>query len=65
MPTVSVIYGDTSKSVNIEQGGILGEAIAASGLPLEQPCAGKGTCGLCKVLIEKGASPPDTIEYST
>jgi len=62
MPTVSVIYGDTIKSVNIEQGGILGEAIAASGLPLEQPCAGKGTCGLCKVLIEKGASPPDKIE---
>jgi uncharacterized 2Fe-2S/4Fe-4S cluster protein (DUF4445 family) len=62
MPTVSIIYGETIKSVNIEQGGILGEAIAASGLPLEQPCAGKGTCGLCKVLIEKGASPPDKIE---
>ncbi|MGB7116055.1 MAG: ASKHA domain-containing protein [Anaerolineales bacterium] len=62
MPTVSVIYGDTIKSVNIEQGGILGEAIVTSGLPLEQPCAGKGTCGLCKVLIEKGASPPDKIE---
>ena len=62
MPTVSVIYGDTIKSTNIDQGGILGEAIAASGLPLEQPCAGKGTCGLCKVLIEKGASPPDKIE---
>ena len=62
MPTVSIIYGETIKSVNIEQGGILGEAIAASGLPFEQPCAGKGTCGLCKVLIEKGASPPDKIE---
>jgi len=62
MPTVSVIYGDTIKTVNIEQGKFLGEAIATSGLPLEQPCAGKGTCGLCKVLIEKGASPPDKIE---
>ena len=33
-----------------------------SGLPLEQPCAGRGTCGKCKVLVEQGAAPPDEIE---
>jgi uncharacterized 2Fe-2S/4Fe-4S cluster protein (DUF4445 family) len=43
-------------------GTILGDAIAASELPLEQPCAGRGTCGKCKVLIETGASPPDAVE---
>ena len=37
MPTVSVIYGETIKSVNIEQGGILGEAIAASGFRSNSP----------------------------
>jgi uncharacterized 2Fe-2S/4Fe-4S cluster protein (DUF4445 family) len=31
-------------------------------LPLEQPCAGRGTCGKCKVLVEAGLAPPDEIE---
>src|SRR5512143_3302706 len=62
MPTVTVIYGETIKEVEVSPGVTLGEAIAVTGLPLEQPCAGRGTCGLCKVLVESGAFPPDEIE---
>ena len=63
MPTVTVIYGEKEQSVEMPQGSLLGEAVAATGLPLEQPCAGRGTCGKCKVLVEAGALPPDEIEH--
>ncbi|RME49746.1 MAG: DUF4445 domain-containing protein [Caldilineae bacterium] len=62
MPEVTVIYGETQKTVTAEAGTLIGEAVAASGLPLEQPCAGRGTCGKCKVLLETGAAPPDEVE---
>lgn len=62
MPNVTVIYGEQVKEVQVEAGALIGEAVAASGLPLEQPCSGRGTCGKCKVLVEEGALPPDEIE---
>lgn len=62
MPYVTVIYGEQSREVQVPDGALIGEAVAASGLPLEQPCSGRGTCGKCKVLVEEGALPPDEIE---
>ena len=62
MPDVTVIYGEKSATVQAETGSLVGEAVAATGLPLEQPCAGKGTCGKCKVLSEAGLAAPDEIE---
>jgi uncharacterized 2Fe-2S/4Fe-4S cluster protein (DUF4445 family) len=62
MPTVTVIYGEEVKTVEAAAGSLLGDAIAATELPLEQPCAGRGTCGKCKVLVEEGAAPPDEVE---
>lgn len=43
-------------------GDLIGDVIAQTELPLEQPCAGRGTCGLCKVILEVGAAPPDDVE---
>jgi len=62
MPKVTVIYGEKSRTVEVKEGGVLGEAITATGLPLEQPCAGRGTCGKCKILVETGVAPPDEVE---
>jgi len=62
MPQVTLIYGNETKTINAEEGALLGDVISSSGLPLEQPCAGKGTCGKCKVLVELGTAPPDEIE---
>ncbi len=62
MPEVTLIYGPEIKTVQAEEGTLIGDVIAASGLPLEQPCAGKGTCGKCKVLVEIGVAEPDEIE---
>lgn len=62
MSKVTVVYGEEIKTVEAEDGTVLGEVVAQTGLPLEQPCAGRGTCGKCKVLVEKGVAPPDDIE---
>ncbi len=63
MPKVTAVYGEKVKTVEAATGSILGDAIAAMELPLEQPCAGRGTCGKCKVLAEAGLAPADEIEY--
>ena len=62
MPEVTIIYGEDQKTVEAEQGALLGDVVAKTGFPLEQPCAGRGTCGKCKVLVEKGVADPDEIE---
>lgn len=62
MPDVTIIYGAETKTVHAEEGALLGDVIARSNLPLEQPCAGRGTCGKCKVLVEIGTAAPDEIE---
>ncbi len=64
MPQLTVIYGDQEKIITIEKGSLVGEAVASSGFPLEQPCAGRGTCGKCKVLVEMGVAEPDEIEQA-
>lgn len=63
MPEVTLIYGETTHTLPAAEGEILGDVIARSGLPLEQPCAGRGTCGKCKILAEAGVAPPDEIEH--
>ncbi len=62
MPELTVIIGDQTRQTKVEAGTLLGDAIAELELPLEQPCAGRGTCGKCKVLNEGGMLPPDDIE---
>ena len=63
MPHITVIYGEKQETLEVDAGTLVGDAVATTGLPLEQPCAGRGTCGKCKVLLETGAAPPDDIEY--
>ncbi|NIV31779.1 MAG: 2Fe-2S iron-sulfur cluster binding domain-containing protein [Anaerolineae bacterium] len=58
MPTVNVSYGAKTRTVDVPSGAGLGEAIAATELPLEQPCAGRGTCGKCRVLVEQEPAGP-------
>jgi uncharacterized 2Fe-2S/4Fe-4S cluster protein (DUF4445 family) len=62
MPHVTVVYGDRTKQIDVAPESPLGDAIIATGLPLEQPCAGRGTCGKCKVLAEGALAPPDEAE---
>ncbi len=64
MPTLTVLYGPEEKSIQVEANSLLGEGIQKTGFPIEQPCAGRGTCGKCKVLVEAGSLPPDEIEQA-
>jgi uncharacterized 2Fe-2S/4Fe-4S cluster protein (DUF4445 family) len=64
MPFLTVILGDQTYQRRVTPGDVLGEAIAGMELPLEQPCAGRGTCGKCKVLSEGGMLPPDEVEHA-
>ena len=53
---VTVVYGSDERSVEVSRDSNLGEAIIATGLPLEQPCAGRGTCLKCKVIAQSTAA---------
>jgi uncharacterized 2Fe-2S/4Fe-4S cluster protein (DUF4445 family)/DNA-binding GntR family transcriptional regulator len=59
---VTVSYGTDTRSVCVEESSSLGAAIIATGLPLEQPCAGRGTCHKCKVIAEGALSALDDKE---
>ena len=63
MPTLTIIYGEETHTIQAPKGALLGDIIAQTELPLEQPCAGRGTCGKCKILNEGGLAPPDEIEH--
>jgi uncharacterized 2Fe-2S/4Fe-4S cluster protein (DUF4445 family) len=62
MSELIVVFGEETHSFQADDGELMGDVIARTDLTLEQPCAGRGTCGRCKVLVEVGANPPDEIE---
>ncbi len=65
MPQITVSYGQDVRTATVESGGSLGGAIIATGLPLEQPCAGRGTCLKCKVMAQGVLSPLDELEQKS
>ena len=62
--TVAVSYGNDVRSVGVEEGSLLGNAVIATGLSLEQPCAGRGTCLKCKVMAEGALATLDEHELA-
>ena len=62
MPATRIVYGVEEKTLEAQSGDLLGDVILQSGFPFEQPCAGRGTCGLCKVIDEGGLQAKDEIE---
>jgi uncharacterized 2Fe-2S/4Fe-4S cluster protein (DUF4445 family) len=61
---VSILHGEEKTVLQAEDGTLFGDLITSADLPVEQPCAGRGTCGRCKVLVEKGAAMPDEVEIA-
>jgi len=49
---VKVTVSPFDKSVDIESGQTVLDALTLLGIPIEVICGGKGTCGKCKVIIE-------------
>jgi len=55
-----------NKSIELEKGANLLEAITKAGIQITSPCGGEGTCGKCRVIIESdtGLSPLNDLEKS-
>ncbi|MBI9045973.1 MAG: DUF4445 domain-containing protein [Anaerolineaceae bacterium] len=64
MAKVTITYGIEQKVFDVAVGTYISELIHQSSFPFEQPCAGRGTCGRCKVIHDQGLSVPDDIETS-
>ncbi len=62
MPTLHISSSGETRLVECSTGQTLGAVISASDLPLEQPCAGRGTCGKCKVIAQGALGDWDGVE---
>lgn len=62
MPKLAITYTDNTRVLDCAPDQVIGHVIPESGFPLEQPCAGRGTCGKCKVLGSGALAPFDEIE---
>jgi len=51
---VRIIFHPLNKVVEVEKGTVLLEAIRQAGIRIESICGGKGQCGKCKVILNKG-----------
>lgn len=59
---LTAILGTDQRTADVERDSVLGTGILAAGFPLEQPCAGRGTCHKCKVIAQGDMSPLDDKE---
>lgn len=49
-----VVFQPYGKRVRVEEGTTLFEAAQMAGVNIRSVCGGKGTCGKCKVIVERG-----------
>lgn len=54
MTQFEIHFQPDGRRINVEQGISVLEAINLTGIDLVSLCGGKGTCGKCKIIIEKG-----------
>ncbi len=52
--TVKVIFHPLNKVVEVKQGTLLLDAIREADIQIESICGGKGECGKCRVILNKG-----------
>ena len=55
--TCVVNLNDGEKTFELSGGGTLLEALREQGVLVPSACAGKGTCGYCKVVVSEGGGP--------
>ena len=62
MAKVIIEFHPAAKRTEVERGSALRDAAETAGVELRMPCGGKGRCGKCKVVFERGAPPPTPTE---
>jgi uncharacterized 2Fe-2S/4Fe-4S cluster protein (DUF4445 family) len=59
---VRVVIEPGGTEVFVPAGTLLSKALAASGMAVETPCGGMGTCGKCRVVVTGVVGEPDQAE---
>ena len=52
-----ITFQPQGRAVSVLDGTTILEAAAVAGLVIDTPCGGAGTCGKCRVLVSRGATP--------
>ena len=58
----SVYFPEYAKRIDVESGITIAEMARNSGIAVDQPCAGRGSCGKCRILLEGNVSEPTAKE---
>jgi uncharacterized 2Fe-2S/4Fe-4S cluster protein (DUF4445 family) len=59
---LKITFLPDKKNIDVNQGTTALEALERAGINIDTPCAGKGICGKCKILINKGITTATPIE---
>jgi len=62
MARIKITVAGRPAQKSARKGELLAEVILNAGYFLERPCAGRGTCGKCRVLAKGALSKPGTLE---
>jgi len=59
---IRIIFEPDGMEVYVPAGTLLSKAASASGMSVETPCGGMGTCGKCRVVVSGVLGEPDAAE---
>lgn len=65
MPRLTLEHDANASIVEVQPNSTLSEALKCAGFPLEQPCAGRGSCGKCRVEASGMLDLPGKTERDT
>lgn len=59
---IKVTFLPDKKTVKVNKGTVILDALEKAGINISTPCGGKGTCGKCKVLMKEGIPSATLVE---
>jgi len=59
---IKITFLPDKKNIKVNEGATILEALESVGININTPCGGKGICGKCKILINKGITTATPIE---
>ena len=59
---IKITFLPDKKNIKVNKGTTILEALESVGININVPCGGKGICGKCKILINKGITTTTPIE---
>ena len=59
---IKITFLPDEKNIEVNKGTSILEALEKAGISIDTPCGGKGICGKCKILINKGITVAASVE---